>query len=767
MNDNELKEIFAKADIPKPDSDIRKQAIAAACHQFEKNKKFSKGVSKQGRLTDKVSFINAIRRFQMSKSIKFKYAASAAVVVIAAIMVNQHQNDFVTKEQTKYSGGIDATVDSEIGDVFNMPDSGAVAIKDNADGKAGKNIAPAPPPPTPSSAPSTDEYAPTLEVASNEAVRTRELRRDFFKAKEDFDDSIKQSVEIDASAPMEQLKEEISVAVKPPQKMQQGRLLNGLSFSAPVRKEAKKKEMHANYAVGKSSSYKPSGRFINGVAVVTEDIRIMPYPIPTPIIEENKDKFEEFEVNPFKDVMKEPVSTFSVDVDTASYSVVRRAVNGGYLPNKNAVRIEELVNYFDYNYAVPDDKENPFSSTVAVYDNPWNVSTKLMHIGIKGYDIAKDSKPDANLVFLLDVSGSMNSHDKLPLLKKSFKMMVNSLNPDDTVAIVVYAGAAGVVLEPTKVSEKHKILTALDRLNAGGSTAGGAGIKRAYDLAEANFKNDGVNRIILATDGDFNVGISNREELKKFVEKKRKTGVFLSVLGFGRGNYNDALMQKLAQNGNGNAAYIDNLSEARKVLVEEASSTLFTIAKDVKLQLEFNPQLVSEYRLVGYESRMLKREDFNNDKIDAGDIGAGHTVTAIYEFTPLGTNRKNIDELRYKNAHKQEDNSRMDIRKVKANSGEYAFLKIRYKLPNEDKSTLITRPVTKADSFDSMDKVPQEVRFAASVAGFGQLLKGGKHTDNFTYDDVIKLGEAARGRDEFGRRAEFINIVRLVKELTK
>jgi Ca-activated chloride channel family protein len=467
-----------------------------------------------------------------------------------------------------------------------------------------------------------------------------------------------------------------------------------------------------------------------------------------------RDKFEKIETNPVKLVSEEAVSTFSIDVDTASYAFVRRALNGGMLPQKNAVRIEEMINYFDYDYELPGDKSRPFRPTVAVYPTPWNPDTKLLHIGITGHDIVPEKKPASNLVFLLDVSGSMDSPDKLPLLKNSFAMLVDSLGPEDTVAIVVYAGAAGTVLEPTKVKEKGKILAALDRLSAGGSTAGGEGIRQAYALAEANYNKDGVNRVILATDGDFNVGITNHEELKGFVERKRKTGVYLSVLGFGRGNYNDALMQALAQNGNGNAAYIDTLSEARKVLVEEASSTLFTIANDVKIQVEFNPATVAEYRLIGYETRMLKREDFNNDKVDAGDIGSGHSVTAIYEITPPDSRARLVDDLRY---------GKSGSGKKSGKGGEYAFLKIRYKLPGSDKSTLITTPIGRKNEHAGIKKAPAEARFAASVAAFGQLLRGGRYTKDFSYDDVISLAEPVRGKDTFGYRSEFLNLVRLAK----
>jgi|APSaa5957512535_1039671.scaffolds.fasta_scaffold02758_8 Ca-activated chloride channel family protein len=474
--------------------------------------------------------------------------------------------------------------------------------------------------------------------------------------------------------------------------------------------------------------------------------------------ETGRDKFDTIETNPVKQVKDEPVSTFSIDVDTASYSFVRRQINNGVLPQENAVRIEEIINYFDYDYAVPDDKIKPFQPTIAVYPTPWNDNSKLLHIGIKGYDIVPEKKPQSNLVFLLDVSGSMNEQDKLPLLKNSFRLLVNSLDEEDTVAIVVYAGAAGTVLEPTSVKEKGKILSALDQLNAGGSTAGGEGIRKAYDLAEANFKKEGVNRIILATDGDFNVGIYDKEELKSFIDRKRKSRIFLSVLGFGQGNYNDALMQKLAQNGNGNASYIDNLNEARKVLVDEASSTLFAIARDVKIQIEFNPKLIAEYRLIGYESRMLKREDFNNDKVDAGDIGSGHTVTAIYEIIPVGSKDRLVDDLRYSSKEKESTESELS-------DGEYAFLKIRYKLPGSEKSELITAPVKKESEFTQINQVPADIRFAASVAGFGQILRGGTYTAEFTYDDIIKLSESTVSKDEFGYRQEFRNLVRLAKAI--
>ncbi len=477
----------------------------------------------------------------------------------------------------------------------------------------------------------------------------------------------------------------------------------------------------------------------------------MPEPMPQPgYYDVGRDKFEDFDENPIKLVQQEPVSTFSIDVDTASYAFVRRQLNNGVLPQRDAVRIEEMVNYFDYDYALPNDKAQPFKPTVTVVPSPWNSGRKLVHIGIKGYDIEKAQAPDSNLVFLLDTSGSMNAPDKLPLLVNSLKMMLETLKPTDTISIVTYAGSAGTALEPTKVSDKAKIVAALENLSAGGSTAGAEGIRQAYTLAESSFKKDAVNRVILATDGDFNVGITNQEELKDFIEHKRDSGIFLSVLGFGQGNYNDSMMQALAQNGNGVAAYIDTLNEARKVLVEEASSTLFPIAKDVKIQVEFNPTTVAEYRLVGYESRKLNTEDFNNDKVDAGDIGAGHTVTAIYEITPVGGPRA-VDDSRYAAAEK--------ATVTEGTGNEYAFLKIRYKLPDQDTSNLITTPIEKTEEAKPSD----DVRFSIAAASFGQMLKGGKNTGKLTYDDVIKMAQEAKGADEFGYRAEFINLVRLAK----
>ena len=477
---------------------------------------------------------------------------------------------------------------------------------------------------------------------------------------------------------------------------------------------------------------------------------------PPVALEQGHDRFAEFDANPVRVVAEEPVSTFSIDVDTASYGFMRASLNDGYLPDEDSVRIEELVNYFPYDYAPPPTRDEPFATHVSVTPAPWNKSARLLHIGIKGYELDRATAPRANLVFLIDTSGSMDQPDKLPLLVNSFKLLLSALSPEDRVAIVAYAGSAGVVLEPTPVSDRATILAGLERLGAGGSTAGAEGIHAAYMLAEQHRIDGGVNRVILATDGDFNVGMTDPGDLEEYIARKRSSGVTLSVLGFGMGNYNDELMQRLAQNGNGNAAYIDTLSEARKVLLEEASSTLVTIASDVKIQVEFNPAAVSEYRLIGYETRMLAREDFRNDKVDAGDIGAGNTVTAIYELIPAGSNGERIAPRRYAD----------DTEVSKAGfDGELAFLKVRYKLPGATTSTLIARPVTESDAFESVDAAPRDVRFAVAVAGFGQLLRGGRYTGDYGYGDVISLAQGARGDDPFGYRNEFVGLVRLAQSL--
>jgi Ca-activated chloride channel family protein len=470
-----------------------------------------------------------------------------------------------------------------------------------------------------------------------------------------------------------------------------------------------------------------------------------------PYHDQGRDKFTSADENPFKIVREIPVSTFSIDVDTASYSWVRASLNQNVLPQPASVRTEEMVNYFPYDYAPPRTREQPFSTNVAVYPSPWSPGRKLVRIGIKGYDVEQRARPHANLVFLIDTSGSMQEPNKLPLVKQSLEMLLNQLAPSDTVSIVTYAGYAGTALEPTRVRDKLKIEAVIDGLGAGGSTAGAEGIRQAYALAEANLDPKGVNRVILATDGDFNVGITNQEELKGYIEREREKGVFLSVLGYGMGNYNDALMQTLAQNGNGAAAYIDTLSEARKTLVEEAGGTLFPIAKDVKIQVEFNPAAVAEYRLIGYETRALNRDDFDNDKVDAGDVGSGQTVTALYEIVPVGGPRT-MGDLRY-----------AAPAKVASNSSEFGNVKIRYKLPKSSTSRLISTPIDRRVEVGTFAAASQDARFAAAVAGFAEMLRGGKYSGSMSYDDVLRIANGAKGKDEFGYRSEFVQLVRAAK----
>lgn len=466
-----------------------------------------------------------------------------------------------------------------------------------------------------------------------------------------------------------------------------------------------------------------------------------------------RDKFANAPENAFKVARDAPVSTFSIDVDTASYAFVRAQLNRNVLPPAASVRTEELINYFPYAYEAPASADEPFRANVAVFPNPWAEGRKLIRIGVKGYALHQTSRPRANLVFLIDTSGSMAPQNRLPLVKQSLSMLLTQLQPEDRIAIVTYAGNAGTALEPTSVSEKAKILATIDRLDAGGSTAGAEGIRQAYALAEQNFDANGVNRVVLATDGDFNVGITNPDELKGFVERQREKGIFLSVLGVGVGNYNDAMAQTLAQNGNGVAAYIDTINEARKVLVEEASSTLFPIGKDVKIQIEFNPATVAEYRLVGYETRLLNRDDFANDKVDAGDVGSGQTVTALYDIVPVGRPRV-VDDLRY-GAQAPASGS--------PSPAEYAFVKIRYKLPRSDRSVLISTPVDRGSEHGRFEDAPLDARFATSVAAFGEILRGGKHTGQFGYDDVLRIASAARGDDPYGYRSEFLQLVRAAK----
>ncbi len=477
---------------------------------------------------------------------------------------------------------------------------------------------------------------------------------------------------------------------------------------------------------------------------------------PSPQLEPtDRENYAHFDNNPLKRVSDAPLSTFSIDVDTGAYSNIRRMLNNGRMPRKDAVRVEEMINYFPYAYAKPSEKIPPFSVHTHLQASSWNAKKHVLHIGIQGYAIDNKERPAANLVFLLDVSGSMNSTDKLGLLKSALKMLSQNLSEQDKVTIVVYAGAAGLVLPTTAGNNTAKINQALDQLQAGGSTNGGQGIELAYSSAEAAFIKGGINRILLATDGDFNVGNVNFEGLKDMVARKRENGVSLTTLGFGTGNYNDHLMEQLADVGNGHYAYIDTLNEARKVLVEQINSTLFTIASDVKIQIEFNPAQVSEYRLIGYENRALKDEDFDNDKVDAGEIGAGHQVTAIYELALSGAGAESLPTLRYQQKDKEKPADSHDFKQ------ELAFLRLRYKAPGESKSRLIETPISTAMTEGNNP----EVDFANAVAAFGQLLRGGEYLGEFSYVQIADLARKGRGEDTFGYRAEFINLIELAKAL--
>lgn len=461
-----------------------------------------------------------------------------------------------------------------------------------------------------------------------------------------------------------------------------------------------------------------------------------------------REQYQALADNPIHSVVETSVSTFSADVDTGAYANVRRLLNQGRLPPEGAVRLEEMVNYFPYDYALPSDG-SPFGVTTELAASPWNPHTRLLRIGIKASDRAVAQLAPANLVFLVDVSGSMDRREGLPMVKSTLKLLVDQLRDQDRVSLVVYAGESRVVLEPTSGREKAKIRTAIEQLTAGGSTAGASGIELAYQMAQQAFIPKGINRILLATDGDFNVGISDFDSLKQMAVDKRKTGISLTTLGFGVDNYNEHLMEQLADAGDGNYAYIDNLREARKVLVDQLSSTLAVVAKNVKLQVEFNPAQVSEYRLLGYENRALKREDFSNDKVDAGEIGAGHTVTALYEIVPAGE-KGWLEPLRYGKSSAA----------VSEKSGELAMLRVRYQQPEGGKSLLIERPIA-----NQVATASEDLRFAAAVAAFSQQLKDSRYTGDFSLKDTEALARGARGDDRFGLRNEFVQLVELAQSL--
>lgn len=471
----------------------------------------------------------------------------------------------------------------------------------------------------------------------------------------------------------------------------------------------------------------------------------------------NTEEYDAIHENIFLGALQNPLSTFSIDVDAASYSNVRRFINNGQRPPKDAVRIEEMINYFSYDYKQPRNQE-PFAIYTEISEAPWNKMHKLVHIGLQGKNIPTENLPASNLVFLIDVSGSMSQPNKLPLLKASFKLLVNQLRSQDKVAIVVYAGAAGQVLPPTSGACKEQIIEVLDKLEAGGSTAGGAGIQLAYKIAKENFQSNGNNRVIIATDGDFNVGESSNASMERLIEQKRSDGIFLTVLGFGMGNYKDSKMEILADKGNGNYAYIDNILEAQKVLVNEFGGTLFTIAKDVKLQIEFNPVKVKAYRLIGYENRVLRNEDFNNDKKDAGDLGSGHTVTALYEIIPVGVESEfyTVDKLKYQHT---------EMNAVATDTKELMTIKFRYKSPDQETSKLIVHELT--DKEVALKNASYNFKWSAAVAGFGMMLRESEFVGDFGLDELIKLAEESKGEDKEGYRLEFINLLKTQSVLAK
>lgn len=486
-------------------------------------------------------------------------------------------------------------------------------------------------------------------------------------------------------------------------------------------------------------------------------------PVPNPqafMPNVGNESYEKEPESRFLDAAQNPLSTFSIDVDTASYSNVRRFLNQGTLPPKDAIRIEELVNYFDYKYPGPEGGE-PFTVNAEVASCPWRPEYRLLRIGIKGREIPRTERPSCNLVFLLDVSGSMSDENKLPLVKRAMQMLIRKLTAKDRVAVVTYAGTSGIAVPSTVCIDgnKHALCVALDQLSAGGSTAGASGLQTAYQVAKSCFIKEGVNRVILCTDGDFNVGITNQADLQKLIEDKAKSGIFLTVLGFGMGNYKDSTLETLADKGNGNYGYIDNINEARKMLVDGAGGTLVTIAKDVKIQVEFNPAEVVAYKLIGYENRLLAKEDFNDDTKDAGEIGAGHTVTALYELVPPGVGgAPTVDDLKYQ---KNEPPKLSEA----AKEGELCTVKLRYKAPDGDVSKLFSFSVR--DDAAGIEKKSREFKFAASVAAFGLLLSESPFKGSATFEQVLSLGQAGKGEDEYGYRAEFLGLVRNAKEMHK
>lgn len=710
-------------DIPEPSAEAKDSTMQMAMQAFEKHQKEKLLDAGQGSevpvrpIHSESSLTKWIRSFDMKKG--YGFAGSFAAVALLAVTTTYYSD--ILREVNPTPQTVDVVAPQQ-------PTEQAVTVKNDQVEPGVRDI--------------------VVEGESTEAVQVESVAPVLKQAKKESNIGADADVNMNAPGMGAGSTARVAASAPPP-----------VAYNAkPEMKAARSHKPMAEEITAGSAADMTSPA--PGMAVQSSVARgyLMPEPHP-PVVYGGGDRFEQVAANQAKLVASEPVSTFSIDVDTASYAFVRRMLNQGQLPSASMVRAEEMINYFDYNYTAPTGA-HPFAPNITVMPSPWHSAKKLVHIGIKGQQVHHIRKPSSNLVFLIDVSGSMNSHDKLPLVKSSLHMLVDQMGEDDRIAIVTYAGYAGTALHPTSGADKQKIRSVIDRLGAGGGTAGAAGIEQAYNLAAQHKQEGGVNRVILATDGDFNVGMSNNEQLKHFIEQKRETGISLSVLGFGQGNYNDALMQSLAQHGNGNAAYIDSLTEARKVLVNEANATLHTIAKDVKIQVEWNPATVADYRLVGYETRMLKREDFNNDKIDAGEVGAGHTVTAIYEITPAGEGGS-VDPLRYggqPQAEKAETNT--------AFVNEYGFLKIRYKQPEGTKSTLMTTSIDKMREVSNVAQAPADARFATAVAGFAQKLQGASALQGVNYHEIIRLADGARAYDPHGLRAEFVNLVRTAQNLS-
>jgi Ca-activated chloride channel family protein len=588
----------------------------------------------------------------------------------------------------------------------------------------------------PASGPADAEYAYGGPVVVDGLVAPTEM----VEAEEQVADADEVAPAMDAPAPMRE-RDRAEGAAERTRSMALGK---GKRADRRTKKDKARKSKPASVA--------PAGAMAGG-AIAKQEAKVAKPVAPEPTM--NTEAYDRIHENEFLAVADKPLSTFSIDVDTASYANTRRFLTEGRLPPADAVRVEEFINYFSYDYPQPTG-EQPFSVTTEVSAAPWNKDAKLVHIGLQGKKLDDRDMPGRNLVFLLDVSGSMNSANKLPLLKQALAMLTAQLDGDDRVSVVVYAGASGVVLSPTAGNDKHRIMSALQQLRAGGSTNGGAGIELAYKLARQQFVEGGINRVILATDGDFNVGTTSRGELERLIEHERKSGVFLSVLGFGSGNVKDATMEMLADKGNGNYAYIDSVYEARKVLVEEAGSTLVTIAKDVKIQVEFNPAQVESYRLIGYENRKLADRDFNDDTKDAGEIGAGHTVTALYEVIPTGRGTKpGVDPLRY------QKNSELTNA---AKSGELMTLKLRYKQPEGSKSKLISFGVRDDDR--ALGQTSEAFRWSAAVASFGMKLRGSKFAGNATFATIHAMASGAMTHDQGGYKKQFLGLVNRAAQLS-